>query len=405
MGRALRVGSVVGVIGVVGLGSCVYLMSRLTGGSRLAELLDYHPVALEIRARGPVYYTTGQGLSFGAEGTVDVRKTPVWTGPVDGTWVSPDSNHVVVLSGSVLYLLTARGEARATLKPAGRLFIDPIGAERPFWNASSVQWAADSRSFLILQYGGNAVGPVSLHRQRVDEKEPRKLLDISHPPRAYLSDDSLFVSPDGRFAYYTLAASSTDYAIYRYDAATGTESVLRDVAHGPETPEAHPVDGTAGFVSLPPSALADRDDQDVGWSWARSQDLTSQLVLARWLDGPYCSLFLHQRGELKLILRSRKGALPMSGSSTCGIQLDDSYYLPGNRYALVRVDTKQLRGVLVVDLQEGRYGPGPPGLDVFFPVNSANTAGVVLTYDGPRLELGLDRAALLPRLRAAANAP
>jgi hypothetical protein len=165
------------------------------------------------------------------------------------------------------------------------------------------------------------------------------------------------------------------------------------------------VDGAAGFVSLPPSALADRDDQDVGWSWARSQDLTSQLVLARWLDGPDCSLFLHERGELKLILRSRKGASLKSGSSTCGIQLDDSYYLPGNRYALVRVDTKQLRGVLVVDLQEGRYGPGPPGLDVFFTVNSANTAGVVLTYGGPRLEPGLDRAALLPRLRAAASAP
>ncbi len=368
------------------------------------EIEAYRPQAIALQATLPVYFAVGDDLHFSRDGKVSPGGRAIWHGPRDGVWVAPDSAHLIVLSESSLKLLDQQGHETKRLSPAYRIFSERPAGQDTYWDAESIQWAADSDAIFLLRRSGNAVGPVALYRYRLGDPAPRELTQIAHPPRNFVPSDGLFQSDSGDAVYYQLAARDDDYALYRYDVATGATTTVRDVRNG--------VARTDGLMPLPAHVFCDFQREDlagrngVGWSWVRSSDLSAWLVLARSLDpqGDECVIFTRRGDTLRPVLRTRKSSGSYSGSVSmrdCGVYLDQSYFLPGGRQALVKVDTRQHRGLLVVDTEEPAYGAAPDGLEVFFPLHARNVSGLeILPSGGPILDDGLDFDALEQRLRA-----
>jgi hypothetical protein len=379
--------------------ACVGVVSYVfTGSSRPGELVKFHPAQLTIRAGHPLYFALRGGLFFDRDGMIAPASTPIWTGRIDGAWVSPDSAHLLVLSGTALHLLTPEGGQRNTFTPAGELFLYPEKGERPYWDASSIQWTPDSRAFFILRRWTNAVGPVALYRYRLGDSTPQELLAIAHPPRRFLPSDSLTFSASGQSVYYALIETDSNYALYRFDIPTAAVTVLRDVTGGPQPPVPPPVDAGAVFANFPRRVLS---GNGVGLAWTRSLDLTSHLLLVWQSAGERCAVVRRVGDQLSALIRARKGVSPKSGPY-CPISLAESYYLPGNRYALVRVRTAQHDGYLVGDVHDGQYAMAPSGLEVFFALHSRNVTGATQRYDGPHLVSGFDETTMLPRIRVMA---
>jgi len=309
-----------------------------------------------------------------------------------------------VLSESSLKLLDQQGHETKRLSPAYGVFSERPADQDTYWDAESILWSADSRALFLLRRSGNAVGPVALYRYRIGDLEPSELTKIAHPPRNFVPSDGLFLSDGGDAIYYRLAERDDDYAIYRYDIAKGTTTTMRDVRRGVTRTDDPMPDPAQVFCGFQREDLAGRNG--VGWSFVRSSDLSGWLVLARSLDpqGDECLLFARRGDTLRPVLRTRKSSGGYSGSASmryCGVDLDQSYFLPGGRQALVKVDTRQHRGFLVVDTEEATYGSTPDGLEVFFPLHARNVNGLeIFPSAGPILDDGLDFDALEQRLRA-----
>lgn len=366
-----------------------------------AKIEGYRPQAIALEASAPVYFAVGDALYFSPDGRVPGAGSPIWRGPRGGLWVSPDCAHVLVLSGESLKLLDQGGRELKTLSPANRIFSERPAGQDTYWDASSIQWSPDGRAVFLFRRSGNAVGPVTLCRYALGEREPRELTKVDHPPRHFVPSDGYFLSETGDAVYYHLAERDDDFAWYRYDLASGAVTTVLDVKDGVKRAD-NPLPAPArSFFNFGREALAGRNDAGVGWAWVRSQEPGAWLVLARRLDpaSEECSLFSYRGEELKLLLRSRKSSGGYHSSRDCGIRLDDSYFLPGGRQALVKVDTAQHEGLLTVDTQAGGYGTAPEGLEVFFPVHTGNAKGLQLGSTGPRLDVGLALDDLLPRLR------
>lgn len=367
-----------------------------------AQIEGYRPQAIAPQASAPVYFALGDALYFSRDGGLSTGRNPIWRGPRRGLWVAPDSAHVVVLSGESLKLLDQEGRELRSLSPANTIFSERPAGQDTYWDATSIQWSADGGAVFLFRRSGNAVGPVALCRYGLGEREPRELTRIDHPPRHFVPSDGYFLSEAADAVYYNLSERDDDFAWYRYDLASASVTTVQDVKGGvrrTDTPLPAPAHS---FVNFGREALAGRNDAGVGWSWVRGQDLGGWLLLARWLDPRQddCTLFSYRDDRLKPLLRTRTSVGGYSSSRDCGIRLDQSYYLPGGRQALVEVDTAQHKGLLLVDTQDGRYGVAPEGLEVFFPVNARNAQGLGLGPSGPRLETGLDLDGLLPRLRS-----
>ena len=122
-----------------------------------------------------------------------------------------------------------------------------------------------------------------------------------------------------------------------------------------------------------------------------------------WLDpsADGCTVFSLHGDQLMPILHTRKSSGGYSATRNCGVRLDESYFLPGGRQALLSVDTLQHEGLLVIDTEDGRHGLAPEGLEVYFPLHTRNVKRVAMGQTGPEVEVGLDFEALQPRLSRA----
>jgi hypothetical protein len=121
-----------------------------------------------------------------------------------------------------------------------------------------------------------------------------------------------------------------------------------------------------------------------GDSWTRTSYLQDKVIIiknsTKKFDG---GLYIYQNDNFKHILRARDGYHSLKGVYY-NINLNDSYFLPGSRFFIFDIDSKDYKGKIALDIDKLIYTEVPENLFIYFNINSNDTAELEISGEGIR---------------------
>lgn len=346
------------LLGVFILGATtVFLYIKLTFYP--PEVLDYRPQNFEVAINHQFFYSVGDQLKYTTTETFDLNDPTLWSGPIQQVYASPDNQKALVVSDGELFLISASGELKELITKVDSLHQEPKPLGKVYYRDDSIQWAPDSHSFYLIKdqfYETQGIQLFSTKARLVNYNlQSKQFTEVIHPFPAY----EYFLSNDGKRIFFMESVASGDLELTSWYQRT-TEAV--------EVVDKEQFVWRIGEkeIKIEPFYAFDRPDYDVSHN-AIDNISMRYIDLDQFIQGIYHL----DKGQEKLLIRIKEG---LSGKGHySGINLiHKNLFLPGKRYFLLNIYSKNSSGQLLFDVVQNTYKELPQNTRVYLNMSLAD---------------------------------
>jgi hypothetical protein len=325
-----------------------------------ASILNFTPEKFDFKSEKPIYYSVNNSLFFSESGQYG-KGIKIWTEDLENfyhSFVSPDSRYIAIGSSDKLIIIKNDGTIIDTISPFKEIF-DKKLKEGEYFFIDEIQWSSDSRFFILNKqahldkFPWTQENKGSLVKYDVEKKELVKIFDN------FPETTDLYLSKDSKYVYYSYFNNSDEKVVIKREIDDGNNSTI---SRGSDCDNKNQEEI---------NALKDKDlfinyDPNLYYLYPIMQLFEFQQ------EGKNNSLY-YSKGESKIwILDWKEGYSALEGRSTT-IENEShfgQYLLPGKRYAIYKVYSKEFIGSLVVDTVSGKYTTIPENSSIYFNLNT-----------------------------------
>lgn len=337
-------GATVGCVGVFYGGGIAVL--QLT--TKAPHIADFNPSVLEGRASSGFFYSIDRNLKYGDR--IDPRAGTLASGEIRSVLPAPDGRRALVVLDGNLVIADAAGGIEQIVA-VDSTYRDKKPAGEPYFRDAGFQWSRDSKSVYLIKDHFIGAGPQPLYSPGgelwtydLGTREMRMVLAPFPASRVFLDDKDGF--------YFHVPADDGDLALKHFDGAA-----LRDVAEDEEDAISR-----SAFHSFSP----------IEFAAFRRKDRVAGVAREGRID-------IEVDGSLAMsVIAGRNFKGPV-----VGLQLAAwNGFLPGDRYYLLNLQSKQTDGQLLLDLATREYMPLPARTRIYPLLNTDLFPSYRLTSSG-----------------------
>ena len=333
---------VVGVLVAIPVLWVVTAVAWLERKSRPSDVIDFKPVSFEAEATGPFFYSIGNSLKYAK--SIDPNARTLLAGPLRYVQVSPDNRYALATINDTLYVVAANGAGTRAIAMTGGGYEQSGPPGQRFLDSDTYAWSVDSRSVFYIMDEYAMKDSV----RRYSEKGELWEYDVASGQSRRIAD---------RFAGYSYAVTDKGDVYYvQSDGAGGAEYARRS---GNDVQTVRPKDRLerTDFVALAPPGTRFRVISNARYE----PDVVEALSEHK---RPDRSLDIRHRDRVLFVITEGYG---FKGPYHC-LRAPDADFLPGGRYAVMRVRCSNHSGELLIDVETGRYRTLPEDTRVYPPV-------------------------------------
>ena len=311
------------------------------GDSYPPELFDFKPEKINYHADKPIYYYSNDSLYFDSSGVINFSNNPIWTRPINkkgyvefSVFVSPNSQYIAFNNNdNRIIILDKNGEIIHTIET----FDKTISDEATFWG-KEVQWNENSTKLYFMQYrkwydshlGKNLS---TLYVYSITDNKIRKIIDL---PEEICED--FFISRDEKTLIYRFVAPDGNIPFKKVDMLNGKYKGQFEWNKWHKLSE--PRDSI--FINYSVSTFRNF-----------SQDYKHLITTLVKTDSVEGGLYYYSDTLTKLIIKGKRGYGAFKGNSYSYRMGGE--FLPWNKYYVCRINSKNIKGTVIVDIVSHKY--------------------------------------------------
>ncbi len=341
-----------------------------------ASIPDFNSSDFSFQASKAIYTNIEHKIRYSPDGIFETNSPVIWqddsdfTKSIRKTYVSPDTNYLIVFQGDQLFILTKQGHLLDTINNVD------IAAPNQF-DAASVQWDSDSSCFYLLY-----VKPIifkvnkpdrnksTLFCYRIDKKKLEVFVEFNSEVNFFhyhLSKDkqSIYFKPLLSRCFYKVSIKG-DTGLFRIktQSITGNRNSLylyQMLCDGQPVVAIDKIEDRFDELFINFS----KKDFEKGGVQVDSYDLKSIL---------YCDptgMYMSNHYKVSRVFSIVDDEERWYGKQAPDIDFYDAFFLPGNRFFVFKTYAHEYQGHLILDMVTNQYMKLPyKQVDAYFTVTS-----------------------------------
>lgn len=344
------------------------------------ELVDFKFTPFEIKASKPFYYSINDSLRYTTDGKVNKLNKVIWTKPINCAYVSPNSMYILIVSKNQknqLILLNYLGDILDTINSK---HFKNYKNKRIILKYETIQWYRDSKKFYLLGNNGMSTKKEcsnSTHFLKYSVEE-RNLMVVKENFKA---KSFFFGKDDSLIFYYKDIGEQCRPILNNYNLILNTSEVFEE-----NDSIFNILNNNYNFYNNFYNYKGDRIDFLYYDSFHASDYLINKHIFTfdfefEWLN-PVCfrkmkndqekfenrkalGLFIYQNGIISHVIKAKDGYGKFK-NKYYNLDLNGSYFLPGNRYFVTEIQSKEFNGKIAIDTETIKYCKISKNLKTFF---------------------------------------
>ena len=185
--------------------------------NRKPEITDLKESNFNFSSSKPFYFEVDDNLFYSTDGKLNYGLKPIWKGKIEETFVSPNSEYILVYADKELLLIDSKGTELFNIDNCtGKYAVEDARKSGRFLSME-VQWSKNSDFFLIAQdkiwdKNYSKKNKSSIYKYSVQDKSFKSFIDLNEE----LIDD-FYLSQNDNFLFYEFATTKGDLAFKKVD--------------------------------------------------------------------------------------------------------------------------------------------------------------------------------------------
>jgi hypothetical protein len=336
-----------------------FLLNRFffrTNLDREPEIIKLNDTVFNFSSTKSFYFKVDKNLFYAQKGELSNDLKPIWKGQIEETFISPNSQYILIYFDKKLILINCKGQILFNIDNCTDQYaVDDRISGR--FVSMDVQWNKNSDFFLIAQdrvwdKNFSKKNKSSIYKYSIKDNSFSSFIDLDDE----LQDD-FCLSPNENYLYYQFATAKGDFAFKKVDIQNNKiiSEFFRNDCYD--------------------SIFINYNDFKKYFD-GNSYDIQRIITVANAPDGR--GLYLKDKDTTLCLMVFSEGYNAFKGLGyDC---FNNGYFLPGNKYFIANIDTKNFRGQLVIDTKTFQIMKLKKQTEFYFNINSNDCGKFVFRH-------------------------
>jgi len=329
------------------------------------ELISLKENPFNISSSKPFYFKVDNKLFFAPDGKFSYSLAPIWKGKIEEAYISPNSKYALIFDNNELTLIENSGKVIFNIDNCTDLIAVEAVRKTGRFSGSEIQWSKNSDFFIVSQdriwdKNYSKKNKTSIYKYSIAENSFKPLIDLDEEMQG-----DFVLSQNENHIYYEFATSKGDLAFKKVDLPS--KQVVSE----------HFQDDSLGLTNITPDSIFINYNKFKYQFQGNSFNLKSIITTAR-IEGEV-GLYFKTKDTLVRLLVGTGGYAAFKGNSFNYFK--SGYFLPGNRFFIANISSKNYSGQLVIDTKTFQIRKLEKKTEFYFNVNSSDCNDFVFRYE------------------------